>query len=221
MENQKIAIVLGATGLVGKSLVELLINDNYFSTIILIVRRNSGFNHPKIKEYIVDFDDITSYNSLIQGDVLFSCMGTTLKQAGSKEAQYEVDYTYQFEVAEIAAENGVSNYILVSSANANAKSLIFYSRIKGELDEAVMDLPFERVFIFRPSVLMGEREIKRIGEEIGAKIMNGIGKIIPAMNKYRGIKSLEVAKAIIVAYKSSSTKKAVIYTLEEVFDLIK
>ncbi len=221
MMQNKTAIVLGSTGLVGKSLVELLIKDDTFSIIKLLVRRSSGFKHSKVEEHIVDFDDISSFKTLINGDVLFSCMGTTLRQAGSKEAQFKVDYTYQYEVAEDAAHNGVSDYLLVSASMANAKSAIFYSRIKGELDDAVMELPFERVIIFRPSVLIGERTEKRIGEEIGAIFMNGIVKIIPALKKYRGIKAIEVAQAMLAAYKNSSAEKATIYTLEEIFDLIK
>lgn len=221
MTEKNIAIVLGSTGLVGKSLVELLIQNDLFSTVKLLVRRPSGFKHPKIEEYIVNFDDISSFQDLVQGDVLFSCMGTTLKQAGSKAAQFKVDYTYQYEVAKAAAENGVSDYLLVSSANARAKSAIFYSRIKGELDEAVMNLPFSSTFIFRPSVLIGKREEKRKGEELGVKAINAIGKIVPSMKKYRGIKGKEVAQAMLAAYKNSTSEKASIYTLEELFDLNK
>lgn len=220
MIEKKTAIVLGATGLVGKSLVELLIQDDLFSHIKLLLRRPSGFSNPKVEEHMVDFDDVASFKELIRGDVLFSCMGTTLSQAGSKEAQYKVDFTYQYEVAKAAADQGVSNYLLVSSANANAKSFIFYSRIKGELDEAVARLPFEYVSIFRPSVLMGERAEKRKGEELGGKVMNGLGKIFPPMKKYRGINGKEVAQAMIAAYKNTSSEKASIYTLEEVFDLL-
>lgn len=220
MNQKKTAIVLGATGLVGKSLVELLIQDDTFSGIKLLLRRPSGFNHPKIKEHIVYFGDIDSFQELIRGDVLFSCMGTTLQKAGSKEAQFKVDYTYQYDVAKAAADQGVKDYVLVSSANANAKSLIFYSRIKGELDNAVRKLPFERIFIFRPSILMGERTEKRKGEEIGGKLMNGLGKLFPPMKKYRGIQGKEVAQAMVAAYKSSTSSKSTIYTLDEVFDLI-
>ncbi len=220
MNKQKTAIVLGSTGLVGKKLVDLLIQDSLFSKIKLLVRRPSGFDNPKIVEYIVDFDNLSSFRSLIQGDVLFSSLGTTIKKAGSKEAQYKVDYIYQYDIAKAAAENGVSDYILVSASMANSKSSIFYSRIKGELDDAVVKLPYERVLIFRPSVLMGERDIKRKGEEIGAKIINGLGKIIPVLRKFRGIKGAEIAQAMLTAFKNSSSNKATIYTLEKIFDLI-
>jgi uncharacterized protein YbjT (DUF2867 family) len=220
MELNKTAIVLGSSGLVGKSLVELLIQDDLFSKVTLLVRRSSGFTHPKIDEHIVNFDDVSSYKTLLQGDVLFSSMGTTLRIAGSKEAQFKVDYTYQYEVAQAAAENGIKNYLLVSSANANANSALFYSRIKGELDEAVMKLPFEFVYIFRPSVLMGKRAEKRKGEEIGAKLINGLGKFIPILKKYRGIKDSEVAQAMLAAYKKPKFLKVTLYTLDELFDLV-
>ncbi|MCD6091261.1 MAG: NAD(P)H-binding protein [Bacteroidales bacterium] len=217
---KKTAIVLGATGLVGKFLVELLIQDDSFSKIVLLVRRATAFKHPKIEENLVNFEDISSYKSLIRGDVLFSCMGSTLKQAGSKDAQYKVDFIYQYEVAKAAAENDVTDYFLVSSSGANDRSLVFYSRIKGELDEAVKKMPFEHVCIFRPSVLSGVRDKKRKGEELGAKFINGLGKLIPVLKKYRSIKGMEVAKAMITAYKKPSSKKVIIYIMEEIFDLI-
>lgn len=221
MKTQKTAIIIGATGLIGRNLVNLLIEDKYFSSIKLFVRRKSGFTSPKIQEYIVNFDEISSYCKLVQGDVLFSCLGTTLKQAGSKKAQYHIDYAYQYQFAELAAENGVSSLVLVSSANANSKSIFFYSRVKGELDEAVAELPFERVLIFRPSVLMGERGSKRPGEELGAKIINRIGKLIPSLDKYSGIAATDVALAMISAYKKQQSSKTVIYTLDEILELIK
>lgn len=220
MTSPKIAIVLGATGLVGRKLVNQLIQDDSISKIVLLLRRTAAFNHQKVEEFIVDFENVNSYAHLVKGDVLFSCMGTTLKQAGSKEAQYKVDYTYQFDVAITAEANSVSQYVLVSSANANAKSSIFYSRIKGELDEAAMRMDFDQVLIFRPSVLIGEREQKRAGEEIGAKIIHVLAKIIPSLKKYRGIKAEEVAAAMIQASKRNTKQKTTIYTLDELFDLI-
>lgn len=220
MIRSKIAIVIGSTGLVGKKLVEQLISDSSISKIRLLQRRKSGINHEKVEEHIVDFDHVNSYEHLIKGDILFSCMGTTLKQAGSKEAQYKVDYTYQFEVAKQAAANGVLQYVLVSSANANAKSSIFYSRIKGELDEAAMRMDFEQILIIRPSVLIGEREQKRAGEEMGAKVIHVLAKIIPSLKKYRGIRAEEVAAAMIQASKRNTKEKTTIYTLDELFDLI-
>ncbi|OIP00396.1 MAG: hypothetical protein AUJ98_07565 [Bacteroidetes bacterium CG2_30_33_31] len=221
MTIKRNAIVLGATGLVGRKLVELLVNDESFSNIKLIVRRNSGFSHPKIQEEIVDFNNINSYKSILNGDILFSCMGTTLKQAGGKKEQYKVDFTYQYEVAKAASENRVADYVLVSSASASYKSNFFYTKTKGELEEAIKKLPFIHINIIRPSVLMGKREQSRAGEIFGANLINFLGKLIPPLKKYRGIKAEEVALALINSQKLASDNKLQIYELAEVFELLK
>ena len=220
MTQNKTAIVLGSTGLVGSNLIRELIQDNQFSNIKTIVRRPSNITHPKIKEYIVKFDELSSNHTMFKGDVLFSCMGTTIKKARSKDAQYKVDFTYQYEIAKNAVSNGVQDYVLVSSANANSNSKVFYSRMKGELDDAIQELLFERTIIFRPSVLMGNREEKRTGEEIGLIIINALGKLIPSLKKYRGIKGEEVARAMIAAYKTTTLENVNIFNLDEIFELI-
>lgn len=216
----KTAILVGGTGLVGSQLLKLLIEDKTFSRLIILTRRSTGVVNDKIEEHIVDFNDISSFSNKIVGDVLFSCMGTTLKQAGSKSAQFLVDFTYQYEVAQAAAKNNVPDYVLISSAGANPESRMFYSRMKGDLDEEVEKLPFIRIKILRPSVLVGDREHKRVMEEIGAKFITGVGQIIPAMSKYRAIKDIEVARAMINAYKIEANDYYKIYELDEVFELL-
>lgn len=134
------AIVIGSTGLVGKQLIEQLLEDARFDRVGSFVRRPSGRTHPKLDEHVVDFRAPDAWASQVTGDVLFSALGTTLKQAGSKEAQYEVDYTFQFRTAQAAAKNGVKEYVLVSSASASASSMVFYSRIKGELERDTQKL---------------------------------------------------------------------------------
>ncbi len=219
MKNKKTAIVIGATGLIGKELVKLLINDSYFDKIKVFVRRSTGITHTKLEEHIIDFNVLSTIKNDIMGDVLFSTLGTTIKQAGSKDAQYLVDYTYQYEIAKIAADNGVKDYILVSSSGANSKSNIFYTRIKGELDNAVCKLNFQRIRIFRPSLLLGERPEKRLGESIGAILIKVI-KFIPYLKKYRGIKGKEVALAMINTYKKTNNNSPEFHELDSIFKLI-
>lgn len=196
MENKKHAIVLGATGLVGSALVNQLIKHDSFHKITLITRRTTGFSDSKISELIIDFDQPKLWQDNVEGDVLFSAFGTTIKKAGSKDIQYKIDYTYQAEVAEAAANNQVKEYILISSAGANSKSKIFYSRMKGELDDKVKQLAFEKTHLLKPSVLAGNRSEQRLGERTGIALGNIICKL-PFLRKYRPIQDNTVAKAMI------------------------
>jgi uncharacterized protein YbjT (DUF2867 family) len=197
------AILIGATGLVGSTtLNQLLVNDSYTS-VLVFHRRSTGVIHPKLTEHIIDFDGIDSWKHLIKGDHLFSALGTTIKKAGSEEAQYKIDYTYQYEFANAAANNGVSAYALVSSLGADSNSNSFYSRIKGELDVAIQELLFENTLIVRPSFLDGDRKEFRLGERIGIFIANIVCKI-PGLKKYHPIKAEVVAQAMIEGINSTT-----------------
>jgi uncharacterized protein YbjT (DUF2867 family) len=162
-----VANVIGASGLVGKELVEQLFVHHEFEKVRIFVRRRTGLINAKLEEHIIDFEEANTWEHLVQGDVLFSTLGTTLKKAKTKEKQYRVDYLYQFEFAKAAAKNGIPCYVLVSSMGANSRSKIFYSRIKGELEDAVSLMKFKRFLIFRPSILDGIRIEKRVPEKIG------------------------------------------------------
>lgn len=192
----KKAILIGATGLVGSHILKLILADERYDSLMVFHRRNTGVSHPKLTEHIIDFDDKESWKTLVSGDHLFSAMGTTLKKAGSKDAQYKIDYTYQYEFAKIASENGVSNYALISSLGANSDSGSFYSRIKGELDVAVQALSFDNTLILRPSFLDGNRDEFRLGERIGIAVAKVVCKI-PGLRKYHPINAETVAKAMI------------------------
>ncbi len=214
----KTAIVIGATGLVGKQLIKLLIADKDFHKIIVLSRKQGFFAHEKVIEIIVDFDKIDEFSSLIKGDVLFSTLGTTLKTAGTKEKQYKIDFGYNYETAKIAQKNAVSSLILLSSAGADAKSKVFYSKMKGELDDAVEKLNFEKVKIIRPSMLEGKRTEYRFFERFFTPIMKAFCWI-PGLKKYRPIKDVKVAQAMINSFKSDTSKT--IYELEEVHQIAK
>lgn len=209
------ALVIGSTGMVGRELVTQLCESSEFEQVISFVRRSSGFSHPKLQEHVVDFDQPESWKELLKGDVLFSCMGTTLAAAGSKASQYKVDYTYQYETARMAAENNVPVYVLVSSTGANANSALFYPKIKGQLDEAVQKLGFKSVQILRPGQLYGERQQKRSAELFAVKMMFAMNSL-GIFKKYRPIHASEVAKAMISAAKRTGSN---IFTLDELFKL--
>ncbi len=197
MHSNKTAIVIGATGLVGSHLVQSLLDNPTYHEVRVFVRREMKMGHPKLKSFVVDFNSPISYEKDLKGDVLFSCMGTTLKIAGSKEAQYKVDYTFQFHVAECAKKNGVSQMILVSATGANSQSMFFYSRMKGELEDAIKRLKFDSTVYVRPSVLIGDRPENRTGEKISVPLINAVSKIFPSIKKYKGIKGEEVAQAML------------------------
>jgi uncharacterized protein YbjT (DUF2867 family) len=214
--KERTAIVIGATGLVGVQLVKLLLKDDRFSTIKTFVRRSTGIHHPKLDERIIDFDNAEGWKHLIKGDVLFSAMGTTLKIAGSKEAQYKVDYTYQFNTAKTAAENGVPVYVLVSAAMANEHSRVFYSRMKGALERDIKQLPFQYIHILQPGMLSGDRKENRPLEKIGISLLQFLNKLGIA-KKQKPVHASIVAQAMInVSFQSK--KRMNTYALLQVFE---
>lgn len=211
------AILIGATGLVGSQLLDQLLADKGYTKVTVLTRRETGKTHKKLIEINVDFDQIKEASVDVTGDVLFSTLGTTLKSAGSKERQYEIDYWMQYNVAEMASNAGVKKLVLLSSTGANADSSVFYSRMKGELDEAVKKLDFNQVSIIRPSMLAGDRKEFRWTEKIFTPIMYALSWI-PGIRKYRPIKDKTVASAMINAVNKTTSDYA-IYELEAVFKL--
>lgn len=213
-----IAILIGATGLIGKSLLQQLLEDDDFSVVKVFHRRSTDVSHAKLEEYVIDFDQPESWADEVTGDVLFSTLGTTLGTAGSKEAQYKVDFTYNFQTAEAASKNGVKTFVLLSSSGADPTSRIFYTRMKGELDEAVKQLRFGQVRIIKPSVLDGDRGEFRLGERVGIVLGKALA-FLPGIRKYRPIKDVVVAKSMIQAAKKEGLPPVAVFELEEVHDL--
>ena len=211
----KTALVIGATGLVGSQLLPQLLNDARFDKVVSFGRRKTGQSHPKLQEQVVDFEAPASWASQVQGDLAFSALGTTRKQAGGLAGQKKVDYHYQLAFAKTAAKNGVPCYVLVSASSANPSSSIFYTRIKGELDRDVQQLGFERVRILRPS-LLGGRPRARVGERLGGALLGAVNAFGIA-RKYREIPAEVVAKAMVNAALDPE-KGTRIYTLDELFD---
>ena len=171
------AIILGATGAIGRDLVQELLQDDSVTELYLLVRRiPEGLSSPKLRIELLDLDQPDQWPELPEADVLFSCLGTTLRDAGSQAAQYRVDYGYQYEVARRAAARGVPHYVLVSSWGAKPKARSFYSRMKGELEEAVQALPFRRISILRPPLLLRPGS-PRSGERLTAAVLRGLSAL--------------------------------------------
>lgn len=190
------AIVIGSTGLVGEHLLQWLDKDQRFTSVTALVRKPGTFQSTKINYQIFDFNNMDA--TLLSGDVLFCALGTTLKKAGSKEAQYKIDFTYNFEAAKLAKQNGVNCLAHVSSLGANASSTNFYLRVKGELEDKLKALQFNKTIIVRPSFILGNRKEFRLGEKIGIVVMKGLAFLMQGpLKKYRGIHASQIAKCMI------------------------
>lgn len=203
------AIVLGATGATGKDLLDLLEKDDSFQQVDVFVRRKVDSKHEKVKIHVIDFDKPEQWKHLVNGDVLFSCLGTTLKVAGSKEAQWKVDYEYQFQFAKFARENNVKNYVLVSSGFSSPNSTFFYTRMKGQLEEVVKALKFPKLTIFNPPVLI-RKNSDRSSEVVGLKTIQFFNKI-GFFYSQRPLQTEILAQAMI---NSAKTKENGIYSLK-------
>ena len=171
------ALILGASGATGRELVQLLLDDSNFNQVSIFVRTVPIISDKKLTIHKIDFAKLEEYKDLIKGDILFSVLGTTKKEAGGKKEQYLVDYTYQYEFAKMASDNGVTNYSLVSSTGANSNSSFFYPQIKGELEESVKKLNFKKIDIFQPPMLIRQPDLMRSGEKSGIKFLNAVNKI--------------------------------------------
>lgn len=209
------AIIIGATGVVGREVVALLSKREEISEIITFTRRELNFESNKVINYVIDFDKIQDYSDLIYGEYLFSCLGTTKSQAGSIEAQRKVDLDYQLEFAKLAQKNGIHHYLLVSSPGANAESSSGYLKMKGELDQEVLKLDFASISIFKPSLILGKRKDFRLVEKIGA-LASSLYEHIPGLDKYKAITGKEIAlKMVYEAIHIKTGKRE--YSLDEMF----
>jgi uncharacterized protein YbjT (DUF2867 family) len=205
------ALVLGGTGASGQEIVKLLLNDSHFSRVSIFVRRKVDIEHEKLDIHQIDFSRLNEYKDLVKGDILFSALGTTKSDAGSKEKQYLVDYTYQYEFAKMASDNGVPHYSLISSLGANKHSLFFYPKIKGELEESVKLLPFNTIQIFQPPSLIRQKELMRTAEKLSVKFFNRL----TAFGVLKSLKPLHVkdlALKMIKEAKSSQLEKINVFS---------
>lgn len=196
------ALVIGATGATGKDLVNQLLQDKDFEEVTIFVRKPVNIQNEKLKVHVVNFENPEEWKSKVKGDVAFSCLGTTLKAAGSKEAQRKVDFDYQYEFAKAAKENNVDDYILVSAYGASPKSKIFYSKMKGELEEAVKKLHFEKITIFKPGMLE-RKDSDRTGEVLGSRIIKFANKL-GLLESQKPLPTDVLAKAMINSSKIKS-----------------
>ena len=207
--TNKIAIVIGGTGVVGRELVQQLAAADFITEVGSLTRRPIEYSDSKISNHVIDFDQLDQHADLFKGDLFFSCLGTTKKAAGSIAAQRRVDLDYQLDCAKLAKSNGVTHYLLVSSSGANRHSLLAYPKMKGQLEHGVKQLGFDRVTILQPSLLLGEREDSRLGEEIGAVVLPLL-TLLPGLSKARPIRGDQVAQRMV---EEAATNGAGVETL--------
>ncbi len=191
----RVACVVGATGMVGRVLVAQLLEDDDYDEVRIFARRPLDRPHPRLRQFVVDLSQLETFREKLFGEVLFSCLGTTLKAAGSQAAQRQVDHDLNLRLAELACDSGVPAYVLLSSTGASASSRFFYLRMKGELERAVSVLPFQSIRILRPGPLDGDRQEKRPGEELGLRL----ARLLPSwasLAAYRAAPASVVARAM-------------------------
>ncbi len=206
------AVIIGATGATGRQLVKHLLQSDAFEKVTVFVRKEYTLIHPKLEVHQVDFDKQEDWANLVVGDIAFSAMGTTLKAAGGKEQQWKVDHDYQLNFAKAAKAQGVTSFVLVSAIGANANSGIFYSRMKGALEQAILQLNFKKLLIFQPGLLIRphtDRTAEKTFEGI-IRFFNSIG----LARKYRPIAVSDLAKKMIEKSVTSDDAVQVITTKE-------
>ena len=196
------ALLLGATGLVGGHCLDLLLTDPAYSKVVAPGRRLLSIEHQKLEQHVIDFERLQDFASVLSAQDVFCCLGTTIKKAGSKENFRRVDFTYQYEVARLASDSGAEQLLLISALGADARSRIFYNRVKGELEDAVSKLSFDGVNIFRPSLLLGERAEFRLGERVAELPMRYVSFLmVGPLKKYRPVEARAVAAAMLKVAK--------------------
>ncbi|MCK6542706.1 NAD(P)H-binding protein [bacterium] len=223
MQNKRSALIVGASGLIGQHLLNALLEDRDYDRVIVLVRKPIAFTHAKLTQHVVEFDKLTNAAHWIKAHDVFCTLGTTMRTAGSKQAFYKVDFTYPFECARIAKENGVNNFLVVTAIGAKPSSGVFYSRVKGELENALETLRFRSLSIFRPSFLVGERSERRIGEALGIVVFRALGfLLVGRWKKYRAIRAQAVAEAMIEMAKHERAGKTIYESdvIQTIFDVL-
>ncbi len=192
--KEKAALIVGASGLVGRELLKLLLAGKEYGRVGTLVRKPLGIKHPKLEEQIIDFDKMDKYEDCFQVDDVFCCIGTTIKKAKSREQFQKVDVDYPLQMAKIAKGKRVEKFLIITSIGADSNSKIFYSRMKGLLERQLRDVGLNSLYIFRPSLLLGARDEYRLGERIGAILAKGLSfAFMGPLEKYKAIKAKDVA----------------------------
>jgi uncharacterized protein YbjT (DUF2867 family) len=190
----KTALLVGSTGLIGSYLLNKLLSSEHYEKVTILVRKAVGINHPKLEQVLYEFD--RPFVDKVRADDVYCCLGTTIRKAGSKQAFRKVDYDYPLQIASFAHANGAKRFAIVTAIGSDEKSFFFYNRVKGEVEAELKKIPFNSLYIFRPSMLLGIRKEFRLGEDLAKIVMRAAGPVLPANT--RAIHASQVAEAMMV-----------------------
>ena len=210
-------IVIGATGATGRELIKILLLRSEVKHILVFTRKKLDVSGTKLDVHLINFAEIDKYRNIINGDILFSALGTTLKDAKSKTKQFEVDYTYQYNLAKISSENNVKTLSLVSSSGANENSLFFYPKIKGLLESSVKQLNFENIQIYQPPFLIRQSDVMRSNEKIGIfifKALNSVG----ILNSLRPLPVSRLAEKMVDESLTKQPQRVMVFENKDIID---
>jgi len=197
-EKGKTAIILGATGLTGSILLELLLTDPRYKKIKLFSRSSVEFEHPKMEEFLGDLLNLSRFKKDFQGDEVFCCIGTTRSKTPEKGGYREIDHGIPVEAAALAVENGIESILVISSMGANPESRIFYNRTKGQMEKDVRQQGVPRTFFLRPSLIAGKRQEKRLTEQVAGQFMKVLDLVLVGpLDKFRSIDPGSIARCMI------------------------
>lgn len=217
----KKAILYGASGLVGSYILDNFLNNANYEQVVIVVRKELNIQHPKLKTLIGDFNTLPEVVKDIQVDEVFIALGTTQKKTPDKKLYYQIDHDYPILATKLAKENGAKAVFLVSALGANEKSSIFYSKMKGETERDIISLNLDNTYIFRPSMILGNRKENRPAEKVFIGIFKFINPIfVGGLSKYKGIEAEDIAKAMINSAKTLNEKIKILHW-EEMTTLLK
>ncbi|RIX50971.1 NAD-dependent epimerase/dehydratase family protein [Paenibacillus nanensis] len=201
---ERTALIAGATGLVGSELVKLLLERRTYKKITVLVRKRMNMAHPRLEQLVIDYDELEKVPAdKFEGADLYCALGTTRRKAGSKEQFERVDYGYPMTLGRLAKRYGTERMLVVSAMGADEKSIFFYSQVKGRLERDLQALSLKRLHFFRPSLIIGNRQEHRFGEELAAKLARWLPFLFQGpMRKYKPISAKQIAEAMLVAAMS-------------------
>lgn len=216
--ESKSAIILGATGLTGNLLLQLLLKDDRYDKIKLFSRSSVGISDVKIEEHLGDIVDLNNFENVFKADEVFCCIGTTKAKTPNKEIYRKIDFGIPVKAAQLCKDNGIGTLIIISALGANSKSNIFYNRTKGEMEEAVIKLLIPKTHILRPSLISGKREEKRIGELIFKQLMKVANLVMAGpLKKFKSIHPRDIAKTMV--WLANSGYRDVIIPSDTIYSL--